>query len=337
MNYSESLKTLMNNPVIANLKQGKGINTCAALETSLNWAYDQTLSNDMPLGLANAIQLSEEYRLTSKSITEASNNLIKYELPKISGIGLLTSLGGFWSLPANVASVFFLQLRLVNAIACLAGRDPEDEEVKQLAFISLLGAQASSVAKKKMLEGGLKSLLPKIAEKLAPKMLGTSGLLKCIPVVSGVIGSSLDALITYSIVKAAQNLFLGDIIKQEFFCEIQEQRVRLLINMAHIDDELAEEERTLIQQVIDESDLSIEKKTELSMLICKSTLLKTDLSIFKEEKMYAINTIAGLASVMNADGKIHPSERLYLMEIAKEVAIDKEEVETIIESCYIKK
>lgn len=266
MENNDALKALMNNPIISNLKIGKSMDTCAMVETSLNWAYEQTLSNNLPLGLANSMQLADEYRLSANSITEASNNLIKYEIPKISGIGFLTSLGGLYSLPANMAAVFLCQLRLVNAIAYLAERDPDDEAVKQLSFISMLGSQISGITKKKMLEGGLNTLLPKIAEKLAPKMLGTSGLLKCIPAISGIIGSSIDALTTYGIVKAAQNQFLGSIIKQESFCKMQEQRIRLLINMAHIDNELAKEEEILIQQLINNSDFSEEKNPNYQLL-----------------------------------------------------------------------
>lgn len=330
MGYTESLNALINNPVIANLKS---TNATEAMTISLDWAYNQAASGEVPPPFANAMQLADEYRIQYPSLTEASNNLIKYELPKISGVGLLTSLWGTVSLPVNVAAVLFMQIRLVQAIAHLAGRDSDDEEVKALTFASLLGSQGVSLVKKQMLKEGLPKLLPQIVAKLAPKMLGTKSISKLIPIVSGVIGTSIDTLTTYGILKTAQGLFLGDIMQQEALTNMQEQRIRLLINMAHVDNELAEEEKELILQMINDSDFSEDKKQELASTISETTPLKIDFSPFKEERVYAINIMTSLVSVMNADGKIHLSEKLYLMEIAKELNISKDEIEIIIDSC----
>lgn len=333
MEYADSLKALLNNPVIANLNSG---NAKEAMALSLNWAYTQSACGEIPSPLANAMQLAEEYRLQYPSLTEAANNLIKIELSKISGVGLLTSFGSVVSLPFNIATVLLLQIRLVQSIACLAGRDLDDDEVKQLAFISFLGAKVSGAAKTKMLEGGMEKVLPKIAEKLAPKMLGTAGagsLLKCIPIISGIIGTSLDALTTYGIAKTAQELFLGEIMKEESLYRMQHERIKLLINMAHVDGELADSEIELIQQMIEDSGFSENKRQELISAMFNKEPVKIDFSPFKEEKVYAVNAITGLVSVMNADGKIHLSEKLYLMEIAKEINISKNEIEDIIASC----
>lgn len=333
MGYTDSLKTLLSNPVIANLNSG---NTTEAMTLSLNWAYTQSACGEIPPPFVNAMQLADEYRLQYPSLTEAADNLIKFELSKISGVGLLTSFGGVASLPANMAIVLLMQMRLVQSMACLAGRNLDDDEVKQFALISLLGVNVSLTTKKKMLEGGIENLLPKIAEKLAPKMLGTvgtSGILKCIPIISGIIGTSLDALTTYGIAKAAQELFLGEIMKEESLSKMQQERIKLLINMAYIDGELADSEKELIQQMIDDSGFSENKREELTVAMLDAAPIKIDFSPFKEEKVYAVNAITGLVSVMNADGKIHPSEKLYLMEIAKEINISKDEIEDIIDSC----
>lgn len=333
MAYSDELKIFIESPIISALIKGNKCDINAAMEFALNWAYDQTLKDSMPLGIPNSMQLANKYRLGSASILDASNNLIKYELPQVCGVGFLTSLGGLYTLPVNVASVFVLQMRLVNAIAVLAGRNISDEDVRQLTYLSMLGSQLSSVAKKKLLDGGLKVILPKVAKQLAPKMLGTSGLLKCIPAVSSIIGSSLDALTTYSILKIAQGLFLDEIISQESFSTMQEQRIRILINMAYVDTELSNEERSNIEQLILSSDFSDEKKKLLMGFLSNPQRLNVDFSIFKKEKTYAENLIAGLVSIMNADGKVCAEEESYLMEVANEVGLDKKEIAAILKSC----
>lgn len=128
MENNDALETLMSHPVMTNIKSGRSMDIQTVMAISLNWAYDQSISNNMPLGLSNAIQLANEYRSETNSIAEASNNLLKYEIPKISGFGFLHSLSGNSSLISNIPSVLLLQLRLVNAIAHLAEHDLNDEK-----------------------------------------------------------------------------------------------------------------------------------------------------------------------------------------------------------------
>ena len=76
------------------------------IENGLNWAYNQTLRTDMPCGLCNALELADEYRMNYSSIMEASDKLIKDQLLKIGGTGLLISLGTLFNpvgIPARPA------------------------------------------------------------------------------------------------------------------------------------------------------------------------------------------------------------------------------------------
>ena len=253
MDHTNPLGTLLDNPVIASLKN-KPASVNSMVSTILDWAYTQTLNDDLPLGLANSPRLAAEYTASDTPPAAACANLVKHELPKLSGIGLLTSFGGLTTLPVNVAAVYFLQLRLVNAIAVISGRDLQDEPVKQLALLSMLGAQATTLLKNPLLRKGTDNLLHAIAPKLAAKLSSRLGG-KFIPILGGIIGTSLDTLATYAIVKAAQDAFAIEPPRHDAFLHMQEQRVRLLVNMARADGNLDENEKNLILGLIAETSL----------------------------------------------------------------------------------
>ena len=100
------------------------------IENGLNWAYNQTLRTDMPCGLCNALELADEYRMNYSSIMEASDKLIKDQLLKIGGTGLLISLGTLFNpvgIPVSMGISWMLQLRLINSLAYLGGYDLNSE------------------------------------------------------------------------------------------------------------------------------------------------------------------------------------------------------------------
>lgn len=88
------------------------------IENGLNWAYNQTLRTDMPCGLCNALELADEYRMNYSSIMEASDKLIKDQLLKIGGTGLLISLGTLLTLWYSVVWYFLdVAITVVNSLA----------------------------------------------------------------------------------------------------------------------------------------------------------------------------------------------------------------------------
>ncbi len=125
------------------------------IENGLNWAYNQTLRTDMPCGLCNALELADEYRMNYSSIMEASDKLIKDQLLKIGGTGLLISLGTLFNpvgIPVSMGISWMLQLRLINSLAYLGGYDLNSENVRPLAFVLFLGKRAADFFLEKIME-----------------------------------------------------------------------------------------------------------------------------------------------------------------------------------------
>ena len=210
MDFRKSLDTLLKNPSIKNLNLGNLSGLTAAMGASMDWAYRMTLSEHLPPGISNSYRLAEKYLSISETPDEACRRLIRHELPKVAGAGFATSFGGMTTLPVNVACVLLLQLRLVNAIACIGGKDPKDDEVKRLAYLSLLGSRAGKFAKQKILDGALNKALQEIAKKLAPGMMGKNLASKSLPIISGIIGTSLDTAMAYTVLRTAKKMFIPE-------------------------------------------------------------------------------------------------------------------------------
>ena len=107
----------------------------------------------MPCGLCNALELADEYRMNYSSIMEASDKLIKDQLLKIGGTGLLISLGTLFN-PVGIRISWMLQLRLINSLAYLGGYDLNSENVRTLAFVLLLGKRAEDFFLEKIIGAG---------------------------------------------------------------------------------------------------------------------------------------------------------------------------------------
>lgn len=91
------------------------------LKQALDWAYDQ------------------------------ANSLIRWQNTKAATSGFITGLVGILTLPiaipANIASVMYVQVRMIAAIAHIGGYDLKNDKVKTLVYSCLLANSAKDVAK----------------------------------------------------------------------------------------------------------------------------------------------------------------------------------------------
>lgn len=82
---------------------------------------------------------------------EAIAKLIKNQISKNTINGFVTSFGGFTTmavtLPANITSVIYVQMRMIAAIAIIRGYDLHDDEVQTFVYSCLVGKSAADVFK----------------------------------------------------------------------------------------------------------------------------------------------------------------------------------------------
>ena len=192
----------------------------------LDWSYEKAV-NGLP-GMETAEELANKYISKSNSIDDAIDQFINWQQAKCATSGFITGLGGIITLPvavpANISSVIYIQTRMITTIASMRGYDLKDDQVRTLVYVSLTGQSAADILKQSGIKIGTslaKSLVKKIPgevikninQKVGFRLLtkfgekGVINLGKCIPLVGGVIGGTVDAIGTRTIGKTAKKVF----------------------------------------------------------------------------------------------------------------------------------
>ncbi len=195
---------------------------------SLEWAYAKAVNG--VVGLGSAEELAQEYLKEGDSLPEQINNLIRWQNAKAGTSGFPTGIGGILTipvtLPANITSILYIQLRMIAAIAIMCGYDVKDDKVKTLAYSCLVATSSAEIVKNLGIKIGEKiavSMLKKLPGALITKINQTVGfrlltrfgqkgainLIKGVPLLGGVIGAALDIVSTNTVGNVARDLFIG--------------------------------------------------------------------------------------------------------------------------------
>ena len=198
---------------------------------ALDWAYSATLEGFK--GVDSALEMAEEYLQTTGSLKDQANRLIRWQVTKAGTSGFLTGLGGVIvmpvTIPANVASVMFVQIRMIAAVAIMGGHNVRSDRVKALVYACLTGNAIKDVLKDAGIVVGTKiasksienisgktivAINQKIGFRLVTKFgeRGVINLGKAVPLLGGIIGGTIDATTTNVIGNVARNTFIEGVV-----------------------------------------------------------------------------------------------------------------------------
>lgn len=182
-------------------------------------------------------EFAAEYIAKYPTAEKACKAMIKNQILKCTTSGFLTSFGGLITLPitlpANVTSVLYVQMRMIACTAYMAGFDPESDATQTLVYACLAGVAVNELLKQAGVKFGTKlsmSLIKKIPGKVLTKInrkvgfrfvtkFGTNGIVnlgKLVPGVGAAIGGSLDLVETKAIGDRAYKWFFeGEYVYDE--------------------------------------------------------------------------------------------------------------------------
>lgn len=194
---------------------------------ALDWAYDKAV-NGIP-GLDSAQEMAQDYLEVEGSLVDKVNSLIRWQNTKAGTSGFLSGLGGIAlmpvTIPANITSVMYVQVRMIAAIAHMGGHDLQNDRVKALVYTCLCGNAAKDIVKEigikigtKMTEQTVKNISSQIIVKINQAVgfrlltkFGQTGVInigKAIPLVGGVVGAAFDSITTNTIGNIARDTFI---------------------------------------------------------------------------------------------------------------------------------
>lgn len=194
---------------------------------ALDWAYDKAVNGVR--GLDSAQDMADDYLKGEGALIDKVNSLIRWQNTKAGTSGFITGLGGLLTLPltlpANITSVLYVQIRMVAAIAIMGGYDVKDDRVRSIVYSCIAASSAAEVAKNfgiklgnKLAMQGIKKIsgetLKKINQAVGFRLLtkfgqkGFVNLGKTIPFIGGIVGVTFDVVATNTVGNVARNTFI---------------------------------------------------------------------------------------------------------------------------------
>ena len=194
----------------------------------LNSLYIKSV-NGIPKVSLPVDDLVEDYIKKNPNVEEAAKSLINNSTVKCGTSGFITVFGGFATmiatLPANITSVMYVQLRMCCAIAKMAGYDIHSDQVQTLIYACLTGSAMSDILKQAGIKFGQKfgvAMVKKIPGKTITAInqkvgfrfvtkFGEKGIVnlgKVVPVLGAFIGGGIDVASTRIIGYNAFKVFM---------------------------------------------------------------------------------------------------------------------------------
>jgi hypothetical protein len=145
----------------------------------LDWTYDKAVNG--VAGLDSASELAETYIVKGGTQIEQANSLIRWQNTKAGTSGFLSGLGGLITMPvtmpANITSVMYVQVRMIAAIAHIGEHDLHNDRVKTLVYACLTGNAAKDIFKdmgivvgRKLTENAIKNISGKTITAITKKL-----------------------------------------------------------------------------------------------------------------------------------------------------------------------
>ncbi|MDO5538104.1 MAG: EcsC family protein [Desulfovibrionaceae bacterium] len=204
----------------------------ALVMQAAGWAYDRAVegSSSVP-GLGSAYREAEEYQDANRTCEQCVDSLVRWTKARVAASGFVLNLGGAVTLPAaipaDLAALFYQQMRMAAAIAWLCGeRELHGLRVRTLCLASLAGDGASlcldeaglgKSMDRQLYEAGRacsgqvltqfnRVLGAKVLTRMAQSGLLTAG--RFVPLLGGFLGAGINVHYTAAVARAAKGFFL---------------------------------------------------------------------------------------------------------------------------------
>ena len=138
----------------------------------LDACYEKCL-NGIPKVSPRVEDLANDYLSKHKTKEEACKAMIKNQIAKCTTSGFITGFGGLVtlpvSIPANVSSVIYVQMRMIACIAYMSGYELDCDQTQTFIYACLAGVSVNQLVKSVGIKFGIKfanNMIKKIDEEI---------------------------------------------------------------------------------------------------------------------------------------------------------------------------
>ena len=197
----------------------------------LDSCYEKCL-NGVPYVSPSVEEFAKDYLGKHPTPQQACKAMINNQIIKCTTSGFITGFGGIVTmpvtLPANIGSVLYVQMRMIACTAYMAGYELDSDHTQTFVYACLAGVAVNELIKQAGIKFGVKfanGLIKKIPGKVLTKInqkvgfrfitkFGSKGIInlgKLVPGVGAVVGGGLDLVETKAIGSRAYKWFFeGD-------------------------------------------------------------------------------------------------------------------------------
>lgn len=194
----------------------------------LNSLYKKSLDG-IPHVSPKIEEFANDYLEKHSDTKTAAKAMFNNQIAKCTTSGFLTGFGGAIAMPvtipANIDSVLYVQMRMIACAAHMGGYDLRSDQVQTFVYACLAGVSVNNVVKKfgmnlghKMAMNGVKKIPGKVLARINQRLgfrfvtkFGEKGLInlgKMIPVVGAAINGGFDFVETKAISARAYKMFI---------------------------------------------------------------------------------------------------------------------------------
>ncbi len=221
--------------------------------SALSVIYEKTKTG-IPYVSSPVEEIAQQYPKKYHTKEKACKIMLNTQIAKCTTSGFITGFGGFIvmpiTIPANLSSVLYVQIRMISCAASIAGYDINDDEVQTFVYACLAGVSVNQIVKKFGIQLGEKlaikgiekipgKILTKINQRIGFRLItkfGEKGLInlgKMIPIVGAAINGGFDLVETKFVADRAYNMFIKkdftvgeDVINIEDIEEMEDEPVK---------------------------------------------------------------------------------------------------------------
>ena len=209
----------------------------------------QKSKDGIPFISSSVEELADDYLKKDPDSTVGAKKMIRNQVAKCTTSGAITGLGGVItlpvSIPANISSVLYIQMRMIACTAYMAGYDLSSDQVQTFVYACLAGVSVNALAKKVGVKAGEKfagkaiekiprAAITKINQKVGFRFLtkfGETGVInlgKLIPGVGAIVNGGFDLAETRIIGNRAYRMFIEGDFSDEKKMTVKERTVKVV-------------------------------------------------------------------------------------------------------------
>lgn len=125
----------------------------------LDSCYEKCL-NGIPKVSPNVEDMANDYLCKYGTKELACQAMLKNQITKCATSGFITGFGGIITmpvtLPANVTSVLYVQMRMIACVAYMAGFELDSDETQTFVYACLAGVAVNELVKQSSIKFGVK-------------------------------------------------------------------------------------------------------------------------------------------------------------------------------------